>query len=56
MSAARMIALLIGFAAVYALQFMVGWPWYIAVPAAVVCYTVVRFAGEAMIARRGPPA
>lgn len=56
MSVARMIALLVGFAAVYALQFIVGWPWYFAVPAAVVCYGIVRYAGETMIARRGPPA
>jgi hypothetical protein len=51
-----MIALLVGVAVVYTLQFVLGWPWYAAIAAAVVCYTVVRFAGEAMIARRGPPA
>ena len=56
MSVARMIALLTGFAVLYVLQFVVLWPWYYAIPAAIVCYTAVRFAGEAMIARRGPPA
>lgn len=56
MSVARMIALLTGFAVLYVLQFVVLWPWYYAIPAAIVCYTAVRFAGEAMIAPRGPPA
>jgi hypothetical protein len=56
MSVARMIALLTGFAVLYVLQFVVLWPWYYAIPAAIVCYTAVRFAGEAMIAPREPPA
>ena len=56
MTAARMIALLIGVGVLYTLQFMVGWPWYFAIPLAVVCYAVARYAGETMIRKRGPSA
>ena len=52
MTIARMIALLVGFALVYTLQFLVGWPWYYAIPVAAAGYVGVRYLGETMMSRR----
>ena len=56
MTAARMIAALIGFALVYTLQFVVGWPWYFAIPVAIVGYLAARYVGETMGKGRRPQA
>ena len=56
MTAARMVAMLVGVAIVYTLQFVVGWPWYAAVPAAIVGYVAVRYGGEMISKDRRPVA
>jgi hypothetical protein len=56
MTVARMIAMLIGFALVYTLQFVVGWPWYVAIPVAIVGYLAARYVGETMGKGRRPQA
>ena len=54
MTIGRMIALLVGFALAYTLQFVAGWPWYYAIPVAAAGYGGVRYFEEMMSKR--PPA
>jgi hypothetical protein len=53
MTIARLIAALIGFAIVYTLQYVVGWPWYVAIPAAIVGYLAARYIGESITKVQG---
>jgi hypothetical protein len=56
MTIARLIAALIGFAIVYTLQYVVGWPWYAAIPVAIVGYLAARYIGESITKTPGPVA
>ena len=49
-----MIAFLVGLGVLYTLQYVVGWPWYVAVPAAIVCYLAARYLGETFGRRLKP--
>jgi len=52
MPVARLIAVVAGFVALYVLQYVLLWPWYYAIPLAIVVYVAVRVGGEAMAKKR----
>jgi hypothetical protein len=41
---------------VYTLQYVVGWPWYAAIPIAIVAYVAVRYVGESITKKQEPVA
>jgi hypothetical protein len=56
MPISRLIAVVVAVAIVYTLQFVVGWPWYAAIGAAIAAYLVVRYIGETVMKTQGPKA
>ena len=54
MPIARVIAVVAGFVALYVLQYVLLWPWYYAIPTAIIVYVAVRVGGETLGKKQSP--
>jgi hypothetical protein len=52
MNAIRIVAILVGIAIVFSLEFVIGEPSYVAVPLGILGYLLARYAGSAINERR----
>jgi hypothetical protein len=55
MNGVRIVAILVGIAILFLLEFVLGAPSYVAVPLGILGYLLARYAGSAITERRSPP-